>query len=60
MVEEYSFDNRLTINAEKIINCYMSFSSYDVQNRIDEYINKKSNGIDSLIKIENQQIEKLK
>ena len=55
-----SFDNRWTINAETLLNYYLPFPSSDVQDKIVDLINKKTAEIDSLIEIENQQIEKLK
>ena len=55
-----SFDNRWTMNAEAVLNYYLPFPSYEEQNRIVEKINQKTDEIDSLIEIENQQIEKLK
>lgn len=55
-----SFDNRWTMNAEAVLNYYLPFPTYEEQNRIVETINKKVKEIDSLIEIENQQIEKLK
>lgn len=55
-----SFDNRWTMNAETLLNYYLPFPSSDVQDKIVDLINKKTAEIDSLIDIENQQIEKLK
>lgn len=55
-----SFDNRWTMNAETLLNYYLPFTSSDVQDKIVDLINKKTAEIDSLIEIENQQIEKLK
>lgn len=55
-----SFDNRWTMNAETLLNYYLPFPSSDVQDKIVDLINKKTAEIDSLIEIENQQIEKLK
>lgn len=55
-----SFDNRWTMNAETLLNYYLPFPSSDVQDKIVDLINKKNAEIDSLIEIENQQIEKLK
>lgn len=55
-----SFDNRWTMNAETVLNYYLPFPTYEEQNKIVEKINKKTVEIDSLIEIENQQIEKLK
>ena len=55
-----SFDNRWTMNAEAVLNYYLPFPTYEEQNRIVETINKKVKEIDSLIEIENQQIDKLK
>ena len=55
-----SFDNRWTMNAETLLNYYLPFPSLDVQDKIVDLINKKTAEIDSLIEIENQQIEKLK
>lgn len=55
-----SFDNRWTMNAETVLNYYLPFPSYDIQNRIIDKINQLTSDIDSLIEIENQQIEKLK
>ncbi len=55
-----SFDNRWTMNAESILNYYLPFPSIEEQNKIVEKINEKTAEIDSLIRIENQQIEKLK
>ena len=55
-----SFDNRWTMNAETLLNYYLPFPSSDVQDKIVDLINKKTAEIDSLIDIENQQIQKLK
>lgn len=55
-----SFDNRWTMNAESILNYYLPFPSIEEQNKIVKKINEKTAEIDSLIRIENQQIEKLK
>ena len=55
-----SFDNRWTMNAETLLNYYLPFPSSDAQDKIVDLINKKTAEIDSLIDIENQQIEKLK
>ena len=55
-----SFDNRWTMNAETLLNYYLPFPSSDVQDKIVDLINKKTAEIDSLIEIENQQIDKLK
>lgn len=55
-----SFDNRWTMNAETLLNYYLPFPSSNVQDKIVDLINKKTTEIDSLIEIENQQIEKLK
>lgn len=55
-----SFDNRWTMNAETLLNYYLPFPSSDVQDKIVDLINKKTAEINSLIEIENQQIEKLK
>lgn len=55
-----SFDNRWTMNAETLLNYYLPFPSSDVQDKIVDLINKKTAEIDSLIEIENHQIEKLK
>lgn len=55
-----SFDNRWTMNADAILNYYLPFPSYSEQNFIVDQINEKLTEIDSLIEIENQQIEKLK
>ena len=55
-----SFDNRWTMNAETLLNYYLPFPASDVQDKIVDLINKKTAEIDSLIEIENQQIEKLK
>lgn len=55
-----SFDNRWTMNTETLLNYYLPFPSSKVQDKIVNLINKKTAEIDSLIDIENQQIEKLK
>lgn len=55
-----SFDNRWTMNAETVLNYYLPLPSFEEQNKIVEILNKKIKEIDSLIEIENQQIEKLK
>lgn len=55
-----SFDNRWTMNAETVLNYYLPFPTYEEQNKIVEKISKKTAEIDSLIEIENRQIEKLK
>lgn len=55
-----SFDNRWTMNTETLLNYYLPFPSSDVQDKVVDLINKKTAEIDSLIEIENQQIEKLK
>ena len=55
-----SFDNRWTMNAETLLNYYLPLPSSDVQDKIVDLINKKTAEIDSLIEIENRQIEKLK
>lgn len=54
-----SFDNRWTINSEALLNYWVPFPKKSVQDAIVEVINQKSFEIDSLIEIENQQIEKL-
>lgn len=55
-----SFDNRWTMNVETILNYYLPFPSNDIQDKIVEIIDRKTEEIDSLIEIENQQIERLK
>lgn len=55
-----SFDNRWTMNSETVLNYYLPFPSFEEQDKIVEKINEKTAEIDSLIEIENQQIEKLK
>lgn len=55
-----SFDNRWTMNVETVLNYYLPFPTYEEQNNIVEKINQKIKEIDSLIEIENKQIEKLK
>ena len=55
-----SFDNRWTMNTETLLNYYLPFPSSKVQDKIVNLINKKTAEIDSLIDIENQQIQKLK
>ena len=55
-----SFDNRWTMNAETVLNYYLPFPTYEEQNKIVEKINQKIEEIDSLIEIENKQIDKLK
>lgn len=55
-----SFDNRWTMNAESVLNYYIPYPSFDEQNKIVEFINSKTAEIDSLIEVENKQIEKLK
>lgn len=54
-----SFDNRWTMNAETILNYYLPFPSNEEQQKIVDFLNKKILEIDSLIEIENQQIEVL-
>lgn len=55
-----SFDNRWTMNSETLLNYYLPFPTPDAQDKIVDLINKKTAEIDSLIEIENQQIQKLK
>lgn len=55
-----SFDNRWTMNAGTILNYYLPFPSNDIQDKIVEIIDRKTEEIDSLIEIENHQIERLK
>lgn len=55
-----SFDNRWTMNVETVLNYYLPFPTYEEQNNIVEKINQKIKEIDSLIEIENRQIDKLK
>lgn len=54
-----SFDNRWTMNSDTVLNYYLPFPSFEEQDRIVKIINKKILAIDSLIEIENQQIDKL-
>ncbi len=55
-----SFDNRWTMNSETVLNYYLPFPTYEEQNKIVAKINQKTAEIDSLIEIQNQEIEKLK
>jgi type I restriction enzyme S subunit len=54
-----SFDNRWTMNAETVLNYYLPFPSFEEQNKIVEFLKRKNEEINSLISVENQQIEKL-
>ena len=51
---------RLRVSASDILKRQVAFPSLDVQNKIVEFLNQKSAEIDTLIEIENQQINKLK
>lgn len=50
---------RLRVSSSDILKRQVAFPSLDIQNKIVDYLNKKSAEIDSLIEIENHQIEKL-
>ena len=51
---------RLRVSASDILKRQVAFPSLDIQNKIVAFLNKKTTEIDSLIGIENQQIDKLK
>lgn len=51
---------RLRVSSSDILKRYIAFPSEEEQKRIVDFLNKKTVEIDSLIEIENQQIEKLK
>ncbi len=51
---------RLRVSSNNILKRYIAFPPAGEQKRIVEFLNKKIGEIDSLIEIENQQIEKLK
>lgn len=51
---------RLRVSSSDILKRYIAFPSEEEQKRIVDFLNKKTVEIDSLIDIENQQIEKLK
>ena len=55
-----SFDNRWTMNADTVLNYAMPFPSPKKQEKIVNKINEITNNIDSLIDIENQQVEKIR
>lgn len=55
-----SFDNRWTMNAEAILNYWIPCPSLSKQNTIVDYLNKRCIEIDSLIEVQNKQIEQLK
>lgn len=50
---------RLRVSASDILKRQVAFPSLDVQNKIVEFLNQKSAEIDTLIDIENQQINRL-
>lgn len=54
-----SFDNRWTMNAETLLNYKLPVPSVCTQNNIVKYLNEKLSEIDSLIEVENHQVEKL-
>lgn len=54
-----SFDNRWTLNNDGLMNYELPFPSFAEQNLIVSFLNKKIAQIESLIEIENHQIEKL-
>ena len=51
---------RLRVSSSDILKRYIAFPSKEEQQKIVDFLNKKILEIDSLIEIENQQIEKLK
>lgn len=51
---------RLRVSSSDILKRYIAFPSEEEQKRIVDFLNKKTVEIDSLIEIENKQIEKLK
>jgi len=55
-----SFDNRWTINTETILNYYIPFPSFEVQNSIVNVLTEKLSQVDELIANQEKQIEKLK
>ena len=55
-----SFDNRWTINTETILNYYIPFPSFEVQNSIVNVLTEKLSQVDELIANQQGQIEKLK
>lgn len=55
-----SFDNRWTMNSDAILNYYLPFPSVEKQNAIVAFLNEKCKTIDSLIELENKQIDLLK
>ena len=54
-----SFDNRWTMNSDAVLNYYVPFPSLEEQNAIVQFINDKITSIESLIEVENQQINTL-
>ena len=55
-----SFDNRWTMNTEAILNYYLPYPSFEEQNNIVQYLNTKNTEIDTLVDVENKQIELLR
>lgn len=54
-----SFDNRWTLNAEALLGYSLPFPKKEIQDDIVDYLNLKTNEIETLINIEKNQIEKL-
>lgn len=55
-----SFDNRWTLNNETLMNYYIPLPSFEEQTQIADFLDKKCNQIDTLISLEEKEIEKLK
>ena len=55
-----SFDNRWTLNAEGVLNFEIPILSGEEQQRIADFLDKKCSQIERLIKLQENEIEKLK
>lgn len=55
-----SFDNRWTLNTEGVLNFEIPIPSFEEQNKISEFLDKKCNQIEKLLKLQEKEIEKLK
>lgn len=54
-----SFDNRWTLNADTLLNYHLPTPSFEKQNQVVDFIMQKTAEIESLIEIENKQIDLL-
>lgn len=55
-----SFDNRWTLNTEGVLNFEIPIPSFEEQQKIADYLDKKCSQIEKLIKLQENEIEKLK